>query len=104
MASAFVVHTSRDMVCLAQAGKLRLAQDASARKLFKTAGSAFVGPMAVKSWPRIRASLHSSAKKRAALGPRRPVDDKAKGIKRRVPSFDVSLRVGDTPDLDGDIG
>ena len=59
MASAFVVHTARDMVCLAQAGKLRLAQDASSRKLFKTAGSAFVGPMAVKSWPRFRASLHS---------------------------------------------
>ena len=91
MASAFIVHTARDMVCLAQAGKLRLAQEASARKLGTTAESAFVRPMAVKSWPRIRASVQSSAKKIAELCPRRLVDDKAKGIKRRLSSFDVSL-------------
>ena len=36
MASAFEVHTASEMVCLAQAGKLRLAQEASARKLIPT--------------------------------------------------------------------
>ena len=82
MASAFEVHTASEMVCLAQAGKLRLAQEASARKLATTEGSAFVGPIAVKSRPRFRF---------AALGPRRPVDDKTKGMNRRLPSFDVSL-------------
>ncbi len=49
MASAFEVHTASEMVCLAPAGKLRLAQEASARKLATTEGSAFVGPIAVKS-------------------------------------------------------
>ena len=91
MASAFEVHTASEMVCLAQAGKLRLAQEASARKLATTEGSAFVGPIAAKSCPRFRASLHNSAKNFAALGPRRPVDDKTKGMNRRLPSFDVSL-------------
>ena len=43
MASAFEVHTASEMVCLDQAGKLRLAQEASARKLATTEGSAFVG-------------------------------------------------------------
>ena len=62
MASAFEVHTASERVCLAQAGKFRLAQEASARKLATTEGSAFVGPIAVKSCPRFRASLHNSAK------------------------------------------
>ena len=79
------------MVCFAQAGKVRLAQEASARKLATTAGSAFVGPMAVKSCPLFRASLQSSAKNFAAYGPSRPVDEMTKGIKRLFPSFDVSL-------------
>ena len=86
MASAFEVHTASEMVCLAQAGKLRLAQEASARKLATTEGSAFVGPIAVKSFPRFRASLHNTAKNFVALGPRRPVDDKTKGVNRRSPS------------------
>ena len=41
MASAFEVHTASEMVCLAQAGKLRLAQEASAHKLATTEGSVF---------------------------------------------------------------
>ena len=48
-ASPFDVHTESEMVCLAREGKLRFAHDASARKLATTAGSAFVGPIAVKS-------------------------------------------------------
>ena len=91
IACAFVAHTAREMVCFAQAGKFRLAQEASARKLVTTAGSAFVGPMAVKSCPLFLASLQSSAKNFAAYGPSRQVDDKTKGIKRLFPSFDVSM-------------
>ena len=91
IACAFVEHTAREMVCFAQAGKFRLAQEASARKLATTAGSAFVGPIAVKSCPRFLASLQSSAKNFAAYGPSRPVGDKAKEIKRLFPSFYVSL-------------
>ena len=40
MASAFEVHTASKMVCLAQAGKLRLALEAPARNLATTEGSA----------------------------------------------------------------
>ena len=79
---------------------MRFAHDASARKLATTSGSAFVGPIAVKSRPRFLAPLHNSSKNVAALGPRRPVDDKTKGIKRRLPSLDVSLRDGDAPDVE----
>ena len=66
------------MVCFAQAGKFRLAQEASARKLATTAGSTFVGSIAVTSCLRFLPSLQSPAKNFAALGPSRPVDDKTK--------------------------
>ena len=83
--------TLQEMACFAQAEKFRLAQEASARRLATTAGSAFVGPIAVKSCPRFLAFLQRSAKDFAAFGPSRPVDDKTKGIKRLFPSFDMSL-------------
>ena len=78
-ARALKAHTSSEMVCLAHEGKLRLAHEASARKLATTAGSAFVEPIDVKSCPRFRASLSISKKNVAALGLRRPVGDKQRG-------------------------
>ena len=68
-----------------------MAHEASARKPAMTEGPAFIGSMAVNSRPRFLDSLQSSAKNAAALGPRRPPDDRTKGVKRRLPPLDDSL-------------